>query len=234
MKIEVEKLRAGYGPLQVLDEVSLRADPGMCVAVIGPNGAGKSTLMNAIAGLVKPTGGRVLLDGRDVTGLAAHELVRLGIGLVPEGRHLFPSLTVMENLRMAQRAGRQRGGRTTVSEVISTFPVLGERAAVAAMRLSGGEQQMLAIGRTLMLAPRVILLDEPSIGLAPRLVREVMETVRQLASADVSVVVVEQNAKEALRITDYAYVLENGRIVREAPAGELLAHSDLRRDYLGV
>jgi branched-chain amino acid transport system ATP-binding protein len=234
MKLEVRGLHAGYGKLEVLRGVDLDVSSGQCVAVVGANGAGKSTLLNSIAGLVRPTAGTVTFDGADVTGQPTFTLARLGAGLVPEGRHLFTELSVRDNLLVAQGIGRRRRSDVDLDRVFEIFPVLRTRASVSAGSLSGGEQQMLAIGRILLLRPTLIMLDEPSIGLAPRVVKEVMEAVRALVSQDVGVLLVEQNAREVLRAADHAYVLERGQITRDGPAAEILGGGELRREYLGI
>lgn len=234
MSLEIRGLSAGYGKIQVLHSVDLEVAPGTCVAVVGPNGAGKSTLLNAIAGLKRPLAGSSRFEGEDVTGLRAHALAAKGLALVPEGRHLFTSLSVVENLKVARRLGEQRGSEFAMGEVFEMFPALGRRAEVDAGRLSGGEQQMLAIARALMLAPRLVMLDEPSIGLAPAIVSQVMDVARSLTSRSIGVLLVEQNVVEARRVADYAYVLDQGRIVRHGRGEDVLDQESLRKEYLGV
>ncbi|MGH9093596.1 MAG: ABC transporter ATP-binding protein, partial [Acidimicrobiales bacterium] len=221
-----------YGPVRALQGVSLRADDGALMAILGRNGAGKSTVLKAVVGLVRPSRGRVRFAGRDVTSLSAERRVRLGIALCPEGRRVFPDFTVAQNLEVGGHLlGRQDlGGR--VEAALELFPALRSRAKQPAGSLSGGEQQMLAIGRALMTEPRLLLLDEPSLGLAPVLTHQVFETVARVRSEGTTVVIVEQN-RIALRYADYAYVLNNGTIDLEGPAAEVQDNEQLRRAYLG-
>ena len=233
MKLEVQTLDAGYGRAHILHAISVSVRSGQCVAVIGANGAGKTTLLNTIGGLIRPSGGTIVLNDEDVTRLSAHERVRKGMVLVPEGRHLFPDLSVRDNLEASVHAARHRRSAFDFNRIVTMFPVLAERAAVRAGKLSGGEQQMLAIARALLLGPSLVMLDEPSTGLAPRVVREVMETIRGLASQDVGVLIVEQNAREVLRIATDVYVLERGFIVQEGNPESIIGNDSLRRSYLG-
>ena len=233
MKLEVQTLDAGYGRAHILHAISVSVRSGQCVAVIGANGAGKTTLLNTIGGLIRPSGGTIVLNDEDVTRLSAHERVRKGMVLVPEGRHLFPDLSVQDNLEASMHAARHRRSAFDFNRIVTMFPVLAERAAVRAGKLSGGEQQMLAIARALLLGPSLVMLDEPSTGLAPRVVREVMETIRGLASQDVGVLIVEQNAREVLRIATDVYVLERGFIVQEGNPESIIGNDSLRRSYLG-
>jgi branched-chain amino acid transport system ATP-binding protein len=222
--------------MTALRKVSLTVTQGTVIALIGANGVGKSTLLNSIVGLHTRTSGSVNLEGKPIRGKSAHEIARMGIGLVPEGRHLFPELTVSDNLRMGTHglkvSNRETGSRE--DEVFELFPILGDFSNRLAGLLSGGQQQMLAIGRALVRHPRVLLLDEPSLGLAPLLVQQILQTVRALADRGVGILLAEQNAAAALRIADVGVVMENGRVTINQPAAELLADEDVSRHYLGV
>ena len=234
--LRVQSLTAGYGGITVLRGVSIHVRPGEIVALIGANGAGKSTLLKAIAGLITPTSGRVIFDGREITGLSADRIVRLGISMVPEGRRLFAPLTVEDNLRLgAYPLGRRDKGEIErkMEEIFEIFPVLRERKSQVAGTLSGGEQQMLAIGRALMSEPRLLLLDEPSMGLAPMVVSEIFRVISSLRERGTTILLVEQNVRIALRIADRGYVMETGRIVLEGDAEELLRNREVERAYLG-
>lgn len=232
--LTLEGVCAGYGRVSVLRDVSLRVERGTVVALLGANGAGKSTVMKTIAGLLKPTAGVVTLDGETISGLTPPQIVRKSLSLVPEGREVFTHLTVHENLRMGSYTRRDRAGILADEErVFALFPILKQRALQKAGTLSGGEQQMLAIGRALMSRPSVLLLDEPSMGLAPLLVKEIFSIIREIHSHGTTVVVVEQNAHMALRVADYGYVFETGKVVREGPATDLLCDESVKRAYLG-
>jgi branched-chain amino acid transport system ATP-binding protein len=234
--LELDAVSAGYGPVQALSSVSIRVMPGEIVTLIGANGAGKSTLLMTICGDPRPRAGRVLLEGRDIAGLPTHAIMRLGLAQSPEGRRVFPRMTVHENLLMgAETLAGDGGGRSAqLEEVFALFPRLRERLAQRAGTLSGGEQQMLAIGRALMSRPRLLLLDEPSLGLAPLVVRQIFAAIRDLnAKAGLTVLVVEQNANLALRLAHRGYVLVNGRIAMEGAGAELLARPEVRDAYLG-
>jgi branched-chain amino acid transport system ATP-binding protein len=229
---EVEGLTAGYAQAPVIHEVSLRAETGELVAIIGPNGAGKSTLVKAVFGLADRLAGRVRLAGADVTGLRPNRLVALGLGYVPQVDNVFPSLTVRENLEMgAYRAPAEF--RARLDEVVAMFPDLGAHLGRRAGDLSGGQRSMLALARALMMRPRVLLLDEPTAGLAPIYVDAVWSYVTRIADAGVAVVVVEQNARRALETCHRGIVLAGGRLVHEGTGGELLANEDVVRLYLG-
>jgi len=232
--LTVENLDVYYGAVHGLKGVSLTAEAGEIVTLIGANGAGKTTLLRSISGLVPSRSGRVLFEGRDITKLAAHEVVRLGISQSPEGRMVFTTMSVEDNLELG---AYHRKGRAAIledrREVYRLFPRLEERRRQSAGTLSGGEQQMLAIGRALMSRPRLLLLDEPSLGLAPLLVREIFKTIRTINTQGVTVLLVEQNAHMALSIAKRGYVLETGRVRLEAPAAELLANEEVREAYLG-
>ncbi len=215
---------------------SLHVAPGEAVALIGANGAGKSSLLNAVAGLVPAVGGRVLLAGREVTGRSAERIARAGITLVPEGRGLFPGMSVLDNLRMggyAKRFSRVELNRR-VEASAALFPALQERLAQKAGTLSGGQQQMLAIARALVGEPQVLLLDEPSTGLAPRLVAEIFGTLVKLKAAGLPIILAEQHVREALELADRGYVMANGRIVAEGTSAELLASGEIQKAYLGM
>lgn len=231
----VRGLEAGYGSFRVLSGVDLEVRTGEAVAVIGPNGAGKTTLLRAISKLVEPTAGEVWLDGQPLAGLPAHRLPELGIAHVPENRRLFPRLTVEENLLMGAFPKSARSQwRERLAFVYGLFPRLRERRHQAAGTLSGGEQQMCAIGRGLMSGPRLLMLDEPSAGLAPVIVQQLFALVRRIADEGYTVLIVEQNIQQVLRIVDRAYLLETGRIRAAGPARQLLASEDLRKAYIGL
>lgn len=233
--LEVRELVAGYGEVQVLRGVSLRVGRGEVVALVGSNGAGKTTTLRTISGLIRPAAGQVFFDGRRIDGLEPHQIVRLGVVQVPEGRKLFPSLTVLENLELGAYVPEARRYRAQSLELVfELFPVLAERRRQAAGTLSGGQQQMLVIGRALMARPKLLMLDEPSLGLAPNVVAEIFRKVGQIREAGTTVLLVEQNVRRALRVADRGYVLENGRIVLEGSGAELMANDHVRRAYLGI
>ncbi|MEM1570993.1 MAG: ABC transporter ATP-binding protein [Pyrobaculum sp.] len=234
MALRVSNLVSGYGRLQVLFGVSFEAPSGSVVSILGPNGAGKTTTLLTVMGVVKPWGGVVELEGVDVTWLPPHRKVELGISLVPEGRRLFPEMTVEENLLMGAYTKRARDKIHDSLELVYTlFPRLKERRKQKAGTMSGGEQQMLAVARALMARPKVLLIDEPSAGLAPKVVADLFQTISQLKK-EMSVLLVEQNVAAALEISDYAYVLENGRIILKGPASELVENEHVKKAYLGV
>jgi len=233
----VSNIRAGYDGLEILHGVSLHVDAGEIVTIIGANGAGKSTLLNALAGIVRPFSGSALFAGGEIAGLAAEAVAARGCLLVPEGRQIFADLTVWENLLLgaylrARRDGRKKTERD-IDEICRLFPILAERREQAAGTLSGGEQQMLALGRALMAKPSLLMLDEPSIGLAPLVVREIFRVIVTLRTQGVTILLVEQNARAALSIADRGYVMETGRIMVEGSAEELAGNHDVRRAYLG-
>ena len=233
--LRLEGIDAFYGDLQALADVSLEVRDGEIVALVGANAAGKSTTLRVISGLVTPRRGRVLLNDADLTGVPAHRRVDRGIVQVPEGRRLFPFMTVAENLLLGAHAARARDERDrTLAHVYELFPVLGERRTQLAGSLSGGEQQMCAIGRALMARPRILMLDEPTLGLAPVLVARIFETVRTINGQGVTVLLVEQNVRQALTLAHRACVLESGRLVLEGQARELLGDDRLKRAYLGL
>ena len=233
--LEVRDLHVQYGRLRVLHGISLSVPRGKIISVVGANAAGKSTLVNAISGLITPTSGTVLLGGADITRLPAHARVEFGLVQVPEGRKLFPTMTVEENLLVAAVTARAKPGRAeSVSRAFQLFPRLEERRRQMAGTLSGGEQQMLAIGRGLMSRPEVLILDEPSIGLAPRLVGEILKTVRELnRAAGLTILLIEQNVRQSLAMSDFGYVLENGRIALADTGAALLANEHTKKAYIG-
>jgi branched-chain amino acid transport system ATP-binding protein len=232
--LEVDAIDVAYGELRALSGVSVRVGPGEIVALVGSNGAGKTTLMRAIAGLVRPRAGRTRWEGADVTAEMAHRLVERGIAMVPEGRRLFGGMTVEENLGLGAFTARARVEReATLEGVYGTFPRLRERRRQRAGSLSGGEQQMVAIGRALMTRPRLLMLDEPSFGLAPRMVEAIFAVFGEINRAGVAVFLAEQNVRAALALAHRAYLLEHGRIVGEGQAAALLDDPEVRRAYLG-
>jgi branched-chain amino acid transport system ATP-binding protein len=232
--LAVDGLTVGYGAVIAIRDVSLRVAGGEIVATLGPNGAGKTTLLRAIAGALKPQRGSVTFDGRPLTGLAPEDVVRRGVALVPEGRHVFPKLTVEENLVIGGAARKDRDElRVDAERLLTRFPILGERAKQLAGTLSGGEQQQLAIARALMSRPRMILLDEPSLGLGPIFVDRIFELIAELREQGTTVLVVEQNVHRALDVADRAYVLSVGSVVASGST-EHLMESELERSYLGI
>jgi branched-chain amino acid transport system ATP-binding protein len=232
--LELLGISACYGKLQALDDVSLAIEKGQLVSIVGPNGAGKSTLAKVIVGLVRPVRGSVLLDRAEITQVPTHEIVRRGVVLVPEGRQLFPEMTVRENLVVASSTPETRPSREkSLEKVMEIFPVLRGRERQLARTLSGGEQQMLAIGRGMMSSPKLLISDEPSLGLAPIAVKQIFEIVGQLKERGTTVVLIEQNIRVSLKICDYGYVLESGRIVLQGAGHELLQDQKTRQAYLG-
>ncbi|WP_243302274.1 ABC transporter ATP-binding protein [Geothrix oryzisoli] len=235
----VDDLHAGYGASEVLVGTSLTVKPGAVVALIGANGAGKTTTMRAVSGMLRPTRGRVTLDGREVQGLDASRIARLGLAHSPEGRKVFGPLSVEDNLllgaysRLPKFLGYKASARADLDRIYELFPRLKDRARQSAGTLSGGEQQMLAIGRALMAQPKVMLLDEPSMGLAPVIVQEVFRTIRRLKEEGITLLLVEQFAKSALEVADYAYVMERGRIAVEGTPEELGRNERVIAAYLG-
>ena len=232
--LTVDGIETFYGGIQALKGVSLEVPEGSIVTLLGANGAGKSTTLKSISGLVPPTRGTVAFSGRRIDGLPSEKIVRLGISHVPEGRELFPELTVLENLKMgAYTRTDKRAVARGLERVQAHFPILAERRLQLAGTLSGGEQQMLAIGRALMAAPRLMLLDEPSLGLAPMLVEEIFRIIREIHDHGTTVLLVEQNANKALSIADYGYVLETGTVSLAGDSRQLLRDDNVRRSYLG-
>lgn len=232
--LEVTDLHAGYGLTRVLEGVSLQVGAGEIVAVLGSNGAGKTTLNMAISGLVKPRGGRVVFEGRDITARPPAEIMGAGLIQVPEGRKIFPNLSVRENLELGSYRRARPNRARNLERVFDTFPRLRERTGQAAGTLSGGEQQMLAIGRGLMAEPRLLILDEPSLGLSPLLVEEMFALIRRLHAEGLAIMLVEQNVAQSLEIAERAYVLENGSFVLSGPAAQVREDPELKRAYLGL
>lgn len=233
--LEVRGLDAGYGEAQVLWDVSIAVERGSVVALVGANGAGKTSLIRTVAGILKPRGGSIRFDGREISGLDSHRVCDLGVGQVAEGRQVFPSMSVLENLQVGAMLPRARAhAASTLERVFAMFPRLEERAAQPAGTLSGGEQQMLAIGRCLMGAPRLVMFDEPSLGLSPALVGEVLRTIRELHAQGMTILLVEQNVAASLHLADRACVLENGRIVLEGSGAALLDDPRVKEAYLGL
>ena len=233
--LELRGITAGYGHFTALWEVSLRVDAGEAVAVVGPNGAGKTTLLRVVSGVIPPRSGALLFDGVALTGRPAHEIVAHGIAHVPEGRRLFPALTVADNLKMGAYLPRaRRAYQESLERVYTLFPILAERRSQRAGSLSGGEQQMLAIGRALMSRPKLILLDEPSMGLAPVMVLRVFDLIRRIREEGYTILVVEQNVRQVLKLVDRAYLLEVGRIKIEGRAAELAEQDFVRKAYVGL
>ena len=235
--LAVNNVSAHYGGVQALQAVSLTEQKGEIVALIGANGAGKTTLLNLISGIIRPSGGQILFDGMDLMSFSPEKIVERGIIQVPEGRLLFGPLTVKENLELGAYRRRGKENKTRISEdfefIMQLFPVLNDRLQQRAQTLSGGEQQMLAIGRGLMAKPRLLLLDEPSLGLAPLIVQEILAVIKRLQGQGTTILLVEQNARAALRISDRAYVMENGRIRIQGQAEDLLENEEVKRAYLG-
>ena len=231
--LEVAALRAGYGPIEVLRGIDLTVAAGEVVALLGSNGAGKSTLNNNISGLYRPFEGAIRFDGKDITGTPSMQIVGAGLVQVPEGRRVFPNLTVRDNLELGSYRRGKPARAQNLERVLATFPRLRERLRQAAGTLSGGEQQMLAIGRGLMAEPRLLILDEPSLGLSPLLVEEMFALIGRLNADGLAILLVEQNVMQSLTIAHRAYVLENGRIALQGPAAELAEHPGLRKSYLG-
>ncbi len=232
MILGVEHLRAGYGTIEILHDVSLELQEGTLCAIVGANGAGKTTLLMTIAGLLAARGGAIRFDGNDVTMLAPHRRVRRGLVLVPEGRRMLPGMSVEENLQVAASAAGAEGA-ARIDALLDRFPILRTRRAVPAGALSGGEQQMLAFARALAIGPRALLLDEPSMGLAPKLVDEIFAIVADERARGTSILLVEQNARRALALADRAYVMERGRIILSGTGAELATHRDVVAAYLG-
>ena len=234
--LEVESLTVRFGSFAALDRVSLRVGQGEIVVLLGANGAGKSTLFRALSGLAAPSSGTIRLEGRDVTRSPAHRRVAEGIAQAPEGKHLFTDLSVKKNLRLGGYTRRREpeAVRRTMDEVFELFPLLREKAEEPAGTLSGGQQQMLAIGRALMAAPKVLLLDEPSLGLAPLVVEEVFKSIVEIHARGVSVLLAEQNAHAALGVARRGYVIEEGSVALEGVRAELMDNPDVRRAYLGL
>ena len=232
--LQVTDLNVFYGAIHAVKDISLEVADGEIVTSIGSNGAGKSTTLRTISGLLKPKSGKIIYDGEDITGVAAHKLVGKGLIQVPEGRHVFSNMSVMENLELGAYLRKDKEGiKKDMDEAFEKFPRLLERKGQIAGTLSGGEQQMLAMARALMSKPKLLLLDEPSMGLAPLLVKEIFNIIKEINAVGTTVLLVEQNANMALSIADKAYVLETGRIVKAGTARELAASEDVQKAYLG-
>ncbi len=232
--LEIKVIDVYYGAIQALKNMSLEVEEGQIVTLIGANGAGKTTTLKTISGLLRPRQGNIIFEGKDISRLAPEKIVSLGISQVPEGRRVFPEMSVMENLEMGAYLRRDRKAiQDDYEMVFDRFPRLNERSRQMAGTLSGGEQQMLAIGRALMARPRLMLLDEPSMGLAPLLVKEIFTIIKDIKQLGTTILLVEQNANMALSIADQAYVLETGEIVLAGPASELLASEAVKKAYLG-
>lgn len=230
----IKNINVYYGVIHALKNISLKVQEGEIVTLIGANGAGKTSTLRTISGLVKPSDGSILLDGKEISGINAQEIVKMGISHVPEGRRIFPDMTVLENLELGAFLRRDKAEiKKDMEKVYERFPVLGRRRKQLAGTLSGGEQQMLAMGRALMSRPKIMLLDEPSMGLAPLLVKEIFEIIQDINSQGTTILLVEQNANMALSIAHRAYVLETGSIVLEGPAKELAQSEDIKKAYLG-
>ena len=233
--LELKRVNTYYGKIQALRDVSLRVDDGEIVTLIGANGAGKSTTLMTVCGIIRPRSGEILLDGRPIHGQEPNEIVRMGVSQVPEGRLIFPELTVRENLDLGAFLRRdKRGISEDLDYVFELFPILKQRTGQTGGTLSGGEQQMLAVARALMARPRILLLDEPSLGLAPIIIQQIFSIIQKVNRDGTTVFLVEQNANQALRIANRGYVMENGRIVMEDRAENLLASETVRSAYLGM
>lgn len=232
--LEVKDLQVFYGVIQAIKGISFEVNQGEIVTLIGANGAGKTTTMQSIMGLIKPRGGSVVYDGKEITGMPTHKIVSMGMTQVPEGRRVFSELTVYENLLMGAYTEKDRSRiKEDIEEIYTIFPRLGERKSQVAGTLSGGEQQMLAMGRAIMSHPKLLMLDEPSMGLSPALVDQVFEIIKHFHKTGTTILLVEQNANKSLAISDRAYVLENGRITVTGTGSELMASEEIRKAYLG-
>ena len=231
--LKLENIVAGYGRITALKDISLEVPQGSIVSLIGANGAGKTTTMKTIMGLVKPTSGRVIFEGQDITGRQTYQVVKNGISLVPEGRQILQDMSVYENLEMGAYTRKDKEIEADIKKVFKRFPILDERSYQLGGTLSGGQQQMLAIGRALMARPKLLLLDEPSMGLAPLVVNEIFETIKEISADGTTVLLVEQNVRQALKIADYAYVLETGKMVLSGSADEVRHNPRVMEAYLG-
>jgi branched-chain amino acid transport system ATP-binding protein len=233
--LSIDGLAVDYGKVRAVSDIKLEVQRGRIATMIGSNGAGKTTVLKAITGLVKPSAGQILLDGENLAGLEPDRIVGRGVSLVPEGRRLFPSMTVLENLELgAYLRSDNAAVRRDLERILNYFPALRDRLQARAMNLSGGQQQMVAVARALMAAPRLLLLDEPSVGLAPAIVETIASIIRSISESGTDILLVEQNAHMALALADRAYVLENGRIAMVGPAKELAASDHVRQLYLSV
>ncbi|MDT0451774.1 ABC transporter ATP-binding protein [Streptomyces hesseae] len=232
--LEVEDLHVAYGKIEAVKGISFTVDTGQVVTLIGTNGAGKTTTLRTLSGLLTPRSGAIRFDGRSLTGVPAHQVVARGLAHSPEGRHIFPRLTIAENLQLGAFLRKDTDGiAQDVRRVYDLFPILGERARQAAGTLSGGEQQMLAMGRALMSRPKLLMLDEPSMGLSPIMMQKIMDTIAELKAGGTTILLVEQNAQAALGLADRGHVMETGRIVLSGTGAELLHDESVRKAYLG-
>ncbi|MBP0450352.1 MULTISPECIES: ABC transporter ATP-binding protein [unclassified Kitasatospora] len=232
--LEVEDLRVSYGKIEAVKGISFTVNQGEVTTLIGTNGAGKTTTLRTLSGLLKPTSGKVLFDGQPLTTVPAHKIVALGLAHSPEGRHIFPRMTIEENLLLGAFLRNDSAGITAdVERAYGLFPILGERRKQAAGTLSGGEQQMLAMGRALMSQPKLLMLDEPSMGLSPLMMQKIMATIVELKASGTTILLVEQNAQAALSLSDQGYVMETGRIVLQGTGADLLHDESVRKAYLG-
>ena len=233
--LETVGVRAGYGDIEILRGIDIVLPPKSIVALIGANGAGKTTLLKTISGLLPLRAGKIALNGEQIGGMMPHKVVEAGFVQSPEGKQLFPDMTILENLMVGAHSKRARSRREeTMEEVFELFPILHERAKQRAGTMSGGQQQMLAVGRALMALPRVLALDEPSLGLAPIMVSRLMDSIEKVRHRDLSILIIEQNIFQVLKMADHAYVLENGEITKQGSGSELLADPHLRSTYLGL
>jgi len=233
MQLEIKNLHAHYGAITALRGVDITVPSGAIVALIGANGAGKSTLLGCISGRPKPTMGKIMIDGREMTGLPPYQIARMGVAHVPEGRRIFPRLTVLENLQLGAALAPKEKFKSNLAKVTDIFPRLNERLAQRGGTLSGGEQQMLAIARALMGEPKLLLLDEPSLGIAPILVQQIFAALRMINQDGMTIFLVEQNAAQALRLSQYGYVLLNGQVHLQGSGDELYSNPEVRAAYLG-
>jgi branched-chain amino acid transport system ATP-binding protein len=231
--LAISELRAGYGKIEVLHGIDLTIEPGQIVSLIGANGAGKTTLLKTISGLIRPSAGRIEFNGNNIAHRPAHKIVGLGLSQVAEGRAILKRMTVLDNLRMGAFIRSDSEVGADIAAVLERFPALAERRDKLAATLSGGEQQMLAIGRALVARPKLLLLDEPSLGLAPRFVTRIFLTLRELKKEGKTILLVEQNARQALKVADHGYVMERGRVVLSGTGQELLGMPEVQRTYLG-
>ncbi|MFG2620105.1 ABC transporter ATP-binding protein [Streptomyces sp. NPDC048507] len=232
--LEVEDLRVAYGKIEAVKGISFTVEAGQIVTLIGTNGAGKTTTLRTLSGLIKPRGGQIKFEGKSLRKVPAHDIVSLGLAHSPEGRHIFPRMTIEDNLLLGAFLRSDKDGiQQDVNRAYELFPILGERRKQAAGTLSGGEQQMLAMGRALMCRPKLLMLDEPSMGLSPLMMQKIMATIAELKAAGTTILLVEQNAQAALSLADQGHVMEIGKIVLSGPGRELLVNEDVRKAYLG-
>ncbi|MFG2866337.1 ABC transporter ATP-binding protein [Streptomyces sp. NPDC048338] len=232
--LEVEDLRVAYGKIEAVKGISFSVEAGQVVSLIGTNGAGKTTTLRTLSGLIKPTSGKITFDGQELNGIPAHKVVSLGMAHSPEGRHIFPRLSIAENLQLGAFLRKDKDGiEKDIERAYDLFPILGERRKQAAGTLSGGEQQMLAMGRALMSQPKLLMLDEPSMGLSPIMMQKIMSTIATLKAEGMTILLIEQNAQAALSLADYGYVLEVGTIKLSGTGQDLLHDDDVRKTYLG-